>query len=64
MKKPARKEESMRIRLTRAEKAAWGAAATQDGRTVSNWLRLLANRACGRTLRLVVNNDVVKKEKS
>jgi len=39
-----RKEESIRIRTTAAEKAAWAAAAEQDGRDVSGWLRFIANR--------------------
>ncbi len=39
-----RKEESIRIRTTTAEKEAWAAAAARDGRDVSGWLRFLANR--------------------
>ena len=41
------KDESMRIRVTEAEKAAWARAAAKDGRNVSNWLRYLANKAAG-----------------
>lgn len=39
-----RKGESIRIRLTAAEKGAWTAAAEHDGRDLSGWLRFLANR--------------------
>jgi hypothetical protein len=39
-----RKEESMRIRVTTAEKEAWAAAAERDGRDLSGWLRFIANR--------------------
>ena len=39
-----RKEESIRIRVTTAEKEAWAAAAERDGRDVSGWLRFIANR--------------------
>jgi uncharacterized protein (DUF1778 family) len=41
------KDESMRIRVTDDEKEAWARAAAKDGRTVSNWLRYIANRAAG-----------------
>ncbi len=39
-----RKEESIRIRTTTAEKDAWSAAAERDGRDLSGWLRFIANR--------------------
>ena len=39
-----RKDESIRLRLTEAEKEAWTAAAERDGRDLSGWLRFLANR--------------------
>lgn len=42
-----RKDESMRIRVTAAEKAAWEAAAARDGRDLSGWLRFIANREAG-----------------
>jgi uncharacterized protein (DUF1778 family) len=42
--KDERKEESMRIRVTAAEKKAWTTAAEADGRDLSNWLRFVANR--------------------
>lgn len=45
--KSERKEESMRLRLTATEKAAWTRAAEHDGRDLSNWLRHVANRAAG-----------------
>lgn len=43
-----RKEESIRIRITTAEKEAWAKAAAADGRDVSGWLRHLANQAAAR----------------
>jgi uncharacterized protein (DUF1778 family) len=45
-KKPRdeRKEESIRIRVTATEKAAWEVAAERDGRDLSGWLRFIANR--------------------
>ncbi len=39
-----RKEESIRIRVTTTEKAAWEGAAERDGRDLSGWLRFIANR--------------------
>ena len=42
-----RKEESIRIRTTTSEKAAWEAAAERDGRDLSGWLRFIANREAG-----------------
>lgn len=42
--KDERKGESMRVRVTDAEKKAWTKAAEADGRDLSNWLRFLANR--------------------
>jgi hypothetical protein len=42
--KDARKEASMRLRVTSAEKEAWTRAAGKDGRDLSNWLRFVANR--------------------
>jgi hypothetical protein len=39
-----RKEDSIRIRVTEAEKGAWTAAAERDGRDLSGWLRFIANR--------------------
>jgi hypothetical protein len=42
--KDERKEESIRIRTTAAEKEAWAAAAERDGRDLSGWLRFIANR--------------------
>jgi hypothetical protein len=41
------KEESMRVRVTATEKAAWARAAKKDGRGVSGWLRFIANREAG-----------------
>ena len=41
---PPQKEESVRVRISSAEKAAWEAAAKKDGRTLSGWLRNLAAR--------------------
>jgi hypothetical protein len=38
------KDDSIRIRVTEAEKEAWTAAAERDGRDLSGWLRFLANR--------------------
>ena len=35
------------VRISDAERAAWDAAAEADGRTTSDWLRNLANRASG-----------------
>ncbi len=43
--KDARKEQSVRIRITTDEKDAWSAAAEKDGRDLSGWLRHLANKA-------------------
>jgi len=39
-----RKEESIRIRTTTAEKEMWAEAAERDGRDLSGWLRFIANR--------------------
>lgn len=39
-----KKDESIRIRTTSAEKDAWEAAAERDGRDLSGWLRFIANR--------------------
>jgi hypothetical protein len=41
------KGESMRIRVTAAEKEAWTVAAERDGRDLSGWLRFIANREAG-----------------
>jgi hypothetical protein len=38
------KDDSIRIRVTEAEKEAWTAAAERDGRDLSGWLRFIANR--------------------
>jgi hypothetical protein len=45
--KAARKEESLRLRLTAAEKEAFTAAAEKDGRDLSGWLRFIASRESG-----------------
>lgn len=39
------KLESLRLRLSAREKALWTAAATKAERTLSDWLRYVANRA-------------------
>jgi uncharacterized protein (DUF1778 family) len=43
--KGERKEASLRLRLTAAEKALWTRTAENAGRDLSNWLRFIANRA-------------------
>lgn len=43
------KNESIRLRLTTAEKAAFTKAAEKQGRDLSNWLRWLASREAGLT---------------
>jgi hypothetical protein len=43
----ALKDDSIRIRVTEAEKEAWTTAAERDGRDLSGWLRFLANREAG-----------------
>jgi len=47
--KSERKEDSMRLRLTSAEKKAFNQAATREGRDLSNWLRWVARREAGMT---------------
>lgn len=42
------KLESLRLRLTTREKALWTAAATKAERTLSDWLRYVANKAAKR----------------
>ena len=49
--KDERKEESLRIRTTTAEKETWAAAAERDGRDLSGWLRFIANREAQDTTR-------------
>lgn len=41
---PVTKEEVIRLRITTDEKARFNAAATASGRTLSNWIRWIANR--------------------
>jgi hypothetical protein len=42
-----RKEASIRLRLTDAEKEAFVKAAEREGRDLSNWIRWVAGRAAG-----------------
>jgi len=39
--------DSMRLRLSSADKKAFAAAARREGRDLSNWLRWIARRAAG-----------------
>lgn len=41
------KDETIRVRLTAAEKEAFTAAAVKVGRDLSNWLRWIASREAG-----------------
>lgn len=41
----ARKEDSLRLRLTATEKELWTQVAKSAGRDLSNWLRYVANEA-------------------
>lgn len=43
----ARKVEDIRLRVTKAEKAAFNKAAKSEGRGLSNWLRWHARKAAG-----------------
>ena len=45
--KRAPKEAELRVRCHAAEKAAWRAAADKEDRSVSAWLRVVANREAG-----------------
>jgi hypothetical protein len=45
--KDERKDDSIRLRLTTEEKAAFTAAAKKDNRDLSNWLRTIARREAG-----------------
>jgi hypothetical protein len=42
-----RKEVLVRLRVGVAERDAWELAAKQDGRTLSGWLRFIANLEAG-----------------
>jgi predicted DNA binding CopG/RHH family protein len=39
-----RKDKPVCIRVTKAELAAWRAAAAKDGRTLSSWIRVVTNK--------------------
>lgn len=43
--KRERKDEEIRLRVTKVEKLAFARAAEQEGRDLSNWLRWVARRA-------------------
>jgi hypothetical protein len=47
--KSGRKEESLRLRLTSAQKETFTAAADRAGLDLSNWLRFIATREAERT---------------
>lgn len=44
---PSPRTRSIRVRVTDAERERWGEAAKRDRRTLSDWIRLVADAASG-----------------
>lgn len=44
---PPPRTRSLRVRVTDAERERWGEAAQRDRRTLSDWIRIVADAASG-----------------